>query len=263
MKIAMAQMSMSENMDENWEKVLTSCKAASDCDLIFFPEIQFSPFFPQYEKRNVEQYKMTLEHRYIKQLCDISLQHRLYISPNLYLEENGNCYDASLWIDANGRLVDVSKMVHVVQAPHFYEKDYYTPSEEGFKVFRTEFGNVGIVICFDRHLPESIRTCVLKGADLVLIPTANCKDEPMEMFEWEIRVQAMQNQVFIAMCNRVGQEGSMDFSGESIIAGPDGSVLLKADDTECLLTYDVDLAEAANARQNRKYIAARRPDMYW
>ena len=98
-------------------------------------------------------------------------------------------------------------MVHVFQAPQFYEVDYYTPSEDGFKVFDMPFGRVGIVICFDRHLPESIRTCSLLGAALVIVPTANCKAEPMELFEWEIRVQAMQNSVFVAMCNRVGLEG--------------------------------------------------------
>jgi len=69
--------------------------------------------------------------------------------------------------------------------PRIVRKSGAFDTEEGFKVFSTEFGNVGIVICFDRHLPESIRTCALKGADLVLIPAANCKDEPMEMFEWE------------------------------------------------------------------------------
>ena len=75
-----------------------------------------------------------------------------------------------------------------------------TPSEDGFKVFDTPFGKVGIVICFDRHLPESIRTCTLKGAQLIIIPTANTLAEPLEMFEWELRVQAFQNNVFVAMC---------------------------------------------------------------
>ncbi len=262
MKLAMAQMSMTENIEENYTKILASCNAASECDLIFFPEIQFSPFFPQYEKKDVGQYKMTREHEYIKRLCDISRQHRLYISPNIYLLENGKCYDASLWIDTDGQIVDVAKMVHVVQAQSFYEQDYYTSSEDGFKVFQTDFGNIGIVICFDRHLPESIRTCALKGADLILIPTANCKNEPMEMFEWEIRVQAMQNQVFIAMCNRVGQEDTMEFSGESLVVDPNGNVLIKADDRECLLTCEIDMAAVARSHQERKYIAARRPDMY-
>ena len=121
-------------------------------------------------------------------------------------------------------------MVHIAQADKFFEQDYYTPSDDGFKVFETEFGKLGIVICFDRDFPESIRSEALKGADLILIPTVNTKAEPSEMFEWELRVQAFQNSTIIAMCNRVGAEGDMDFSGESIVVDANGNVLAKADD---------------------------------
>ena len=135
-------------------------------------------------------------------------------------------------------------MVHIAQAENFYEQDYYAPSNDGFKVFDTEFGKVGIVICYDRHLPESIRTCTLKGADLIIIPTDNTKAENLEMFEWEMRVQAMENQVFIAMCNREGVEGNMDFAGESLVVHPNGSVVCKADNREQLVTCNIDLKEA-------------------
>ena len=114
----------------------------------------------------------------------------------------------------------------------------------------------------DRHLPESIRTCVLKGADLIIIPTANTKAEPMEMFEWEVRVQAMENQVFVAMCNRVGKEGSMDFSGESLVVDPRGEVICKADGSEQLLVCDIDLKQAKELRKKVPYIGTRRPEWY-
>ncbi len=129
-------------------------------------------------------------------------------------------------------------------------------------MFHTPFGNIGIVICFDRHIPESIRSCALKGADLVIVPTANTKAEPMELFEWEMRVQAMQNQVFIAMCNRVGTEDQMQFAGESIIIHPSGEVIAKADDKEQLLIREIDLSDVKRARRNVNYISLRRPNMY-
>lgn len=116
-----------------------------------------------------------------------------------------------LFIDNNGKIIGNQKMVHIARLEYFYEQDYYTHSEEGFNVFDTEFGKIGIVICFDRHYPESIRTSVLKGAELILIPTANTIDEPKELFQWEIRVPAFQNSVNIAMCNRVGIEDNMTF----------------------------------------------------
>jgi len=111
-------------------------------------------------------------------------------SPNLYLETNEKAYDASLFIDRTGEILGISKMVHIMQSPYFYEQDYYTPSDDGFKVYDTPEGKIGVVICFDRHLPESIRSCVALGADLILIPTANIDGEPLDLFEWEIRVQA-------------------------------------------------------------------------
>lgn len=109
---------------------------------------------------------------------------------------------------------------------------------------------------------ESIRTCTLLGADLIIVPTANTKAEPMEMFEWEMRVQAMQNQVFLAMCNRIGLEGEMDFAGESIVIHPSGEVLAKADDKEQLLVCDIDLKEAAEWKKKVPYLSTRRPECY-
>lgn len=133
---------------------------------------------------------------------------------------------------------------------------------KGVQVFDTPFGRVGIVICYDRHLPERIRTCALKGAELVIIPTANTAAEPMELFQWEIRVQAMQNAVFIAMCNRVGMEGAMEFAGQSMVAHPSGELVCMADDREQLVTCDIDLREAASWQKKRPYLSGRRQGWY-
>lgn len=262
MKIAMAQMQMSDDINHNLETSLKYCDRAKDSDLLFFPEIQLSPFFPKYEKRDAAKYCMTSHSKEIQLLKEKAKQHQYYLSPNVYFEENQKRYDTSLWINPKGELEGRSKMVHIAQAQNFYEQDYYTPSEEGFQVFDTSFGKIGIVICYDRHLPESIRTTTLKGADLIIIPTANTKDEPMEMFEWEIRVQAMQNQVFIAMCNRVGKEDHMEFAGESLLVGPDGDVIFKADDRQQLIECEIDLSQAEKLRESKPYFSTRRPECY-
>lgn len=262
MKIALAQMQMEESIEKNLEKSLAFCDKAAGCDLLFFPEIQLSPFFPQYEKKNADRYCLKEDAAEIKKLSEKAKEHHYYLSPNVYLEMAGKRYDASLFIEPDGKLKGISKMVHIAQAKQFYEQDYYTPSEDSFKVFETPYGKIGIVICYDRHLPESIRTCTLLGADLIIVPTANTKAEPMEMFEWEMRVQAMQNQVFLAMCNRTGLEGEMDFAGESIIIHPSGEVLAKADDKEQLLVCDIDLKEAAGWKKKVPYLSTRRPECY-
>lgn len=262
MKIALAQMQMEESIEKNLEKSLAFCDKAAGCDLLFFPEIQLSPFFPQHEKKNADRYCLKEDAAEIKKLSEKAKEHHYYLSPNVYLEIAEKRYDASLFIEPDGKTKGISKMVHIAQAKQFYEQDYYTPSEDGFKVFETPYGKIGIVICYDRHLPESIRTCTLLGADLIIVPTANTKAEPMEMFEWEMRVQAMQNQVFLAMCNRTGLEGEMDFAGESIVIHPSGEVLAKADDKEQLLVCDIDLKEAAEWKKKVPYLSTRRPEYY-
>lgn len=262
MRIALAQISMSEDINENLQKSLKYCDKAKDSDLLFFPEIQLSPFFPQYEKRNVDKYCLKIESEQVKALSNKAREYNYYFSPNIYLEENNNRYDASLWIEPDGTIKDISKMVHIAQAEKFFEQDYYTPANDGFKVFNTPFGKIGIVICYDRHLPESIRTCTIMGANLIIVPTANTKAEPLEMFEWEMRVQAMQNQVFVAMCNRVGKEGDMDFAGESLVIGPRGDVIVKADDKEQLLVCDIDLTESGKLQKEVPYLSTRRKEWY-
>lgn len=263
MKLAMAQMSMTYNMSENLEKSISFIEKAKGCDLIFFPEIQLSPFFPQYENRDASEYLVDAEGEFIKCFCEAAQVNNIFISPNVYLLENGKPYDASLWITPEGKAAHTAKMVHIMQAEQFFEQDYYTPSEEGFRVFDTPFGRVGIVICFDRHLPESIRTCALKGAQLIIIPTANTTSEPLEIFEWELRVQAFQNNVFIAMCNRVGHEDNMDFCGQSLVVSPDGDVVFKAGDAEQLIEVELELSLSEISRNKRPYIMTRRNDEYY
>lgn len=220
MKITLAQMKMSSDMDENLNKSLEFIRSAAEngADIICFPEVQLSPFFAQYEGKDASKYLITEDHRYVKEIRTLCKELKIYAAPNFYISENGKSYDMSLLIDDKGEIIGRQKMVHIAQCKRFYEQDYYTPSEEGFQVFDTKFGKIGIVVCFDRHYPESIRTQALKGADLIIIPTANTKSEPSEMFIWEIKVQAYQNSVNIAMCNRVALKIIWNFRASQLLS---------------------------------------------
>lgn len=264
MKIAAAQMSMTESAEQNFNKSIALLKEAKarGADLILYPEIQLSLFFPQYEKQNANQYLINAEHRFFKEFCTACRENKIMASPNFYFEENGKKYDMSFLISGSGEVIGSQKMVHIAQAEKFFEQDYYTPSEEGFNVFKTPFGNIAIVICFDRHYPESIRTSALGGADLILIPTANISDEPLEMFEWEIRVQSFQNSVPVVMCNRAGTEGGVTFAGESLWTDANGNLINKAGAEEGLYLADIDISKTQTIRQSRPYTSLRRVDLY-
>ena len=256
MKLAMAQMRMSEDLQHNLDSALTYLEqaAAAGADLVFFPEVQLSPFFAAEEGKDASRWLLQPEGPEVTAFRDKCRELGIWASPNLYLNIDGKAYDTSLLIDGQGEIRGVSKMVYIAQARYFYEQDYYTPSDTGFRVYDTPFGRLGIAICFDRHIPVSIRACAKQGAELIIIPTANLTTEPMELFEWEIRVQAFQNTAFVAMCNRVGPEGDLCFAGESLVAQPDGGLLYKADGAERLCLVDLPLEQAAEIRRGRPWL---------
>jgi len=264
MKISLYQFLPQSDMHRNAEKVLDAMgrAAAQGASLFLTTEVCLSPFFPQYPGLDATGYALNVDDEIVNTFQAACSRLKLAASPNFYLREGDKYYDASLFIDANGEILGISKMVHICQAPCFYEQDYYAPSDTGFKVYATPMGKIGIVICYDRHFPESIRTCALKGAQLILIPTVNTSSEPCDLYEWELRVAAMQNNVFIACCNRVGAEDAMAFYGESMIINPDGNIVAKAGETEQLLIADIDLSQVDLARKQRPYLELRRPHAY-
>ena len=264
MKIALAQMRMDSDIERNFQKSLGFIHEAAEkkAELICFPEIQLSPFFPQFPDFDAGAYVMAEDSGYVKGIRKACRDCHIFASPNFCIEENGKRYDMSFLIGDQGEIIGRQKMVHVAQCEMFYEQSYYTPSEEGFAVFDTRLGKIGIVVCFDRHYPESIRTEALRGAELIIIPTANTKAEPSALFQWEVKVQAFQNSVNVAMCNRVGVEADMEFSGESLVARFDGETIALGSDQEELILAEVDLNGAAVERKRRPYTSLRRTELY-
>lgn len=264
MRLALAQYALTSEVSANLETVLMALRDAAQrgADLVTFPELCLSPFFPQFAQQDASPYAMKIGDGCIKEIQAACRQLKVMASPNVYLSEGDRCFDASLMIDAQGIIQGVSKMVHIAQVPGFYEQDYYTPSDTGFQVYETATGKVSVVVCFDRHYPESTRTCTLRGAQLIIIPTANRMDESRDLFEAEIRTAAMQNCVYIAMCNRVGRESDATFCGESIVADPHGNVISKGGHGEELLLVDLDFSALDIARRNRPYLQLRRPEVY-
>jgi N-carbamoylputrescine amidase len=263
-RIALAQMSMCADIAANLDRGQRAIAAASarGADIVVFPELQLSPFFPQYPDFEAGSYQSVLDGAEILTLRQSCARLRIIGILNVFLHIQGATYDASIVVDADGRILGISRMVHVTHAPCFFEQAYYAPSPDGFRVYETDCGRIGVVICFDRHYPESFRSCALQGADLIVIPTANVHGEPLEMFEWELRVAAFHNSVYVAMCNRVGEEDQMAFCGESLIVDPDGQVIARAGRDETILTADIEIEVARARRRENKYLELRRPEAF-
>ena len=271
LKIALAQMAMTDSKKDNLVRSLELLEkaAAEGADLILYPEVQLSPFFAQFPGNPggccgglLGPEAVTADDAVFRMFSEMCRKYHIAASPNFYYQEQKKNYDASFLFDKEGKIIGCQKMVHIAEAPQFYEQDYYTPSDDGFHVFDLNGVKTGIVVCFDRHYPESIRTEALRGAELILIPTANTKAEPTELFEQEIRVQAFQNECCIAMCNRVGKEAAMDFAGESLVADPDGRTTVKGGQAEELVTAEIDLQKVREIRKTRPYLNLRRTELY-
>ncbi len=131
-------------------------------------------------------------------------------------------------------------------------------------VYATRAGRVGVAICYDRHYPEVMRALGVAGAELVVIPQAGTVGEwPEGMYEAEVRAAAFQNGYFAALCNRVGDEGSLVFAGESFVVDPEGRVLARGrSGEEDLLICNLDLDLAARSTARRLFWKDRRPELY-
>jgi len=183
---------------------------------------------------------------------------------NLFERDGDRTYDASPVIDADGRLLGVVRMVHIMEGPGFHERGYYTPGDRESFVFDTAAGRIGVAICYDRHFPEYMRGLRLAGAELVVVPQAGAVGEWTEgIFEAELQVAAFQNGYHAALVNRVGREGELDFAGESFVVDPDGRVMARAPrGLDHILYADCDLSKNAASHAARHFLEDRRPEVY-
>ncbi len=187
---------------------------------------------------------------------------------NLYeLAADGRRFDSSPVFDADGRLLGVTRMVHITDYPGFHERSYYHPGDPPggrLPVYATRAGRVGVAICYDRHYPEVMRGLGVAGAELVVIPQAGTLGEwPEGLYEAEVRTAAFQNGYFAALANRVGQEGELLFSGESFVVDPEGGVVARGMSlAEDLVIAEIDLSRCRSSTARRLFWHDRRPDLY-
>jgi len=229
---------------------LIAAAAANGAKLAVLPEIHLSPFFPKEKGGDASRWAMTPDHGALAALSAAARAHAIVVVANVYLEgEDGLRHDASPVFDADGRCLGVTRMNHIAQFDGFWEQDYYAPGD-GLPVYDTAAGRLGVVICYDRHFPESYRACARAGAEIIATPTCIEAGEPIDLFEAEMRTLAFHNHVYALLANRCGREDGRAYAGGSLILGPDGTVLARAGASDAALVAEYDLeGRAALARR--------------
>lgn len=242
-RIAIAQTPAGEDVDANLARAeaMIAEAAAAGAGLVVFPEIHLTPFFPKHKGGDAARWAMVEDGPQIERLAAAARRAGVVVISNLYLEdEAGVRHDASPVIDADGRVLGVSRMNEISQFDGFWEQDYYAPGS-GWPVYATAAGRVGVVICYDRHFPESYRACAKAGAEIIVTPTCIEAGEPLDLFEAEMRTLSYHNTVYAALANRCGPEEDRRYAGASLITAPDGAVLARAGAGEQVLIADIDL----------------------
>jgi N-carbamoylputrescine amidase len=180
-------------------------------------------------------------------------------------------------IDADGSLLGVYRKMHIPDDPLFHEKYYFTPGEAtGFRVWKTRYATIGVLICWDQWYPEAARIASLMGAQVLFYPTA-IGWHPAERDEWGQaqvdawrtiqRAHAIANGVYVASPNRIGHEDEpgtdgITFFGHSFITDPFGRYVAEAGQDEEILVAPCDPALIETVRRNWPFLRDRRVDAY-
>ena len=267
MKIALIQQRATRDKQENIACGLANLEAAArnGAALACYAELAFEWFHPQHPAvGDVRSLAEPMDGPLVRAFRDKARELGIVVVLNLFERKDDVTFDSSPVIDADGALLGVTRMVHITEYACFHEQGYYMPGDTGAPVFRTRAGNIGVAICYDRHFPEYMRALALAGADLVLVPQAGAVGEwPEGLYEAEMRVAAFQNGYFVALCNRIGREDCLDFSGESFVCAPDGAVIARAGrQIEEILYVEVDLASIATSHARQLFLKHRRPELY-
>ena len=267
MKLALIQQHATSDKSSNVARGLEAVDraAAAGASVAIFAELAFERFHPQRPARGAvldlaEAVPGPTTHAF----CERARRHGIVIVLNLYEREGPHAYDCSPVIDADGRLLGRTRMIHITDYACFHEQGYYTPGDTGAPVYDTRAGRLGVAICYDRHYPEYMRALAVAGADLVAVPQAGATGEwPEGLYEAEMRVAAFQNGYYVALCNRVGTEECLTFAGESFVCAPNGQVIARAPEGQDAILYsDVDLSSAERSHARRLFLRDRRPELY-
>lgn len=186
---------------------------------------------------------------------------------------DGVYFNTAVVFDADGTDLGKYRKTHIPEGPQYIEKYYFTPGDLGYPIFKTKFGTIGVLICWDEWFPEPSRILALKGADIVFYPSAigsepdNPELDTSQSWVDAVKAHGIHNNMYIAAVNRVGREesneGFMDFYGRSFISDPWGNIVTEAKTKESeVIVAELDLDEIKKARDILQFHRDRRVDMY-
>ncbi len=204
----------------------------------------------------------------ISLMREVAKKHGMVLVVPIYEEEmTGVYYNTAAVIDADGTYLGKYRKHHIPHvAPGFWEKFYFKPGNLGYPVFKTQFADVGVYICYDRHFPEGARALGLNGAEIVFNPSATVAGLSEYLWKLEQPAHAVANGYFVGAINRVGREQPWnigEFYGQSYFCSPRGKFIAEGSrDKDELVVADLNFNEIQEVRQVWQFFRDRRPETY-
>jgi N-carbamoylputrescine amidase len=273
--LGLIQMTSSADPDENIAKALGRIRqaAAKGAKIVCLGELFRSRYFCQTEDARNFKLAEPVPGPTTEVLQAAARQLEIVIVASVFEKRSAGIYhNTGVVIDADGSLAGQYRKMHIPDDPLYYEKFYFTPGDLGFPSFQTRYARIAVLVCWDQWFPEGARLASLSGAQILFYPTAIgwIPKEPRIIAEqqrsaWELiqRSHAVANGVFVAVTNRVGREGKINFWGNSFVAGPFGEIVARANsDKEQTLIASCDLRRIEDTRQSWPFLRDRRIDAY-
>lgn len=282
MKIGIIQQHNTADADNNKCRIKAKIEslAAQGAELIVLQELHNGLYFCQTE--DVAKFDMaeTIPGTSTEFYGEIARQNNVVIVTSLFEKRTTGLYhNTAVVLERDGSIAGKYRKMHIPDDPAYYEKFYFTPGDMGFEPIDTSVGRLGVLVCWDQWYPEAARLMALRGAELLIYPTAigyessDSADEQERQREAWTTVQrghAVANGLPVVAVNRVGHEDDpsgqtrgIQFWGSSFVAGPQGEMIYRASNSEEVETIvDVDLQHSENVRRWWPFLRDRRIDCY-
>ena len=272
---ALIQMSCGTDPDENRERAVAKIRMAAKkgAQVMILQELFASRYFCFTEDYDHFGLAESIPGPSTQLFSKIAAELGVVIVASLFEKRaHGLYHNSAAVFDAGGELFGIYRKMHKPDDPGYYEKFYFTPGDLGYKVFSTRYGRIGVLICWDQWYPEAARITALKGADVLVYPTAigwdhsqdsNTNEQQHQAWHTIQRSHAVANGIPVLSVNRVGVEGSMRFWGQSFACNAFGKVLYQASDSkEEIVIQTIDYKQSDYYRIHWPFLRDRRIDSY-
>lgn len=282
MKIGIIQQHNTSNTADNRERLISKIRdlAANGAQLVVLQELHDSLYFCQVEDVNNFDQAVTIPGDVTQVYSSVASECGIVLVTSLFERRaTGLYHNTAVVFDTDGTMVGRYRKMHIPDDPAYYEKFYFTPGDLGFEPIDTSLGRLGVLVCWDQWYPEAARLMALRGAQLLIYPTAigfessDVEAEKLRQREAWMTVQrghAVANGLPVITVNRVGHEPDssgqtrgIQFWGSSFVAGPQGELLYTAPtDQEVEQIVEVDLGRSEQVRRWWPFLRDRRIDHY-